>query len=36
VFPLSTYSGYLLGTIAMLSAVGMMFVAQFIAERRGR
>jgi hypothetical protein len=36
VFPLSTYSGYLLGTIAMLSAVGMMFVAQFIAERRAR
>jgi hypothetical protein len=27
--PLSTYSGHLLGTIAMLSAVGLMFIAQF-------
>jgi hypothetical protein len=33
-FPLSTYSGYLLGVIAMLSCVGMIFIAQFIAERR--
>ena len=31
--PVSAYSGYLLGTIAMLSAVGIMFVAQFMAER---
>ena len=34
VFPSSTYSGHLLGVIAMLTVVGMMFVAQFIAEKR--
>ena len=34
--PLSTYSGHLLGTISMLPAVGIMFIAQFIAERENR
>jgi len=33
VLPASTYSGHLLGIVAMLTCVGMMLVARFIAER---
>ncbi len=30
--PVTSYSGHLLGTMSMLSAVGVIFIAQFRAE----